>query len=247
LKENVTARSVAAASGSKEIPHFGEASQKLVPEVGFNRGKIISVGKNPGGEPRDARTADLVIAKEPTPPAKYGALKGQEGPAALESTLDLKLGAGTVPDKPGFTKASGGLAAKELRPGTKGLRVPRAAGTTLNAAAGALVVLDALQFAREQRMAEKGFAGRGGRAVLQDENGEYTLQVKYGIIFNDYYKTYISGALEGTTVELGFFEFLREIRKRNKKYGYFDWKGDFVPGEVPPIIVPAPPTYPRIM
>jgi RHS repeat-associated protein len=79
LKENITARSAAAASGTKEVPHFGEASQKLVPEVAFDKGKVLSAGKNPGGEPKGARTADVAIAQEPTPPSQYGSLKGQEG------------------------------------------------------------------------------------------------------------------------------------------------------------------------
>jgi len=33
----------------------------------------------------------------------------------------MKLGAGRVPDKPGFKKASGGLVPKEMTPGTRGL------------------------------------------------------------------------------------------------------------------------------
>jgi hypothetical protein len=102
-------------------------------------------------------------------------------------------------------------------------------------------VLDAVQMAREQRMAEQGYAGRTGVAVLEDENGQYTLQIREGIIFNDYQKTYISGPKEGTTVELGFFEFLGEAKKRNAKYGYFNWLGEYVPGEVPPIYIPGPP------
>ena len=111
LKENVTKRSAAAAAGSKDVPHFGGGSQKLVPEVGFHEGKTKSVGKNPGGEPKGARTVDLAIAKEPTSPAQWDALKGQGGSAVFESGKDLKLGAGRVPDKAGFKQVSGGLEA----------------------------------------------------------------------------------------------------------------------------------------
>jgi RHS repeat-associated protein len=240
LKENVATRSAAAAAGSKDIAHFGEASQKLVPEVAFDKGKVISVNKNPGGEPEGARTADLAIAKKPTPPAEYESLQGNKGSAEFESAADLKLGAGRIPDKPGFTKASGGLEAEELTPGTKGLSLPKGTGTALNAVGGALIVYDALKFGRELNIKDQGYAGRAGSAVLQDENGEYTLQIKEGLIFNDYSKTYISGPLKDTTVELGFFEFLGELRKRNKKYGGYDLSGDYVPGEVEPIFILPP-------
>ncbi|MQM32923.1 SpvB/TcaC N-terminal domain-containing protein [Accumulibacter sp.] len=235
LKENVTARSSAAAAGSKDVPHFGTASQKLVPEVGFNKGRVISVGKNPGGEPAGARTTDLAIAKEPIPPANYEALKGQKGSAVFESTADMKLGGGRVPNKPGF-KAASGLTAEELAPGTRGLRLPKGAGTTLNAAGGAMVMLDAMKMAREQHIAEQGYE-RIGRAVLDDAGGEYFIEIKYGLIFNDYTKTYISGPMAGTTKGLGFFEMRGEVEKRNEKYGYWDWKGDFVPGKVAPVVV----------
>jgi RHS repeat-associated protein len=247
LKENVTARSAAASVRSKEIPNFGEASGKIVPEVGFNEGKIISAGKNPGGEPAGARTADLGIAKQPVTPENYGSLKGQAGSDVFEASHDVKLGAGRVADKPGFRAASGGVSVEEVTPGTRGLRLPKGAGTvTLNAAGAALIAVDALNFAREQRIAEQS-PGRAGVAVLEDANGQYKLEIRRGIIFNDYYKTYISGPQEGTSVELGFFEFRREIKKRDEKYGYFDWKGDFVQGKVPPIIVPAYHGYPGMI
>ena len=84
LKENVTKRSAAAAAGSKDVPHFEGGSQKLVPEVGFHEGKTKSVGKNPGGEPKGARTVNIAIAKEPTSPAQWDALKGQGGSAVFQ-------------------------------------------------------------------------------------------------------------------------------------------------------------------
>lgn len=85
--------------------------------------------------------------------------------------------------------------------------------------------------ARDMHIAEQGYVM--GTAVLKDANGEYILQKREGLIFNDYYKTYISGDMKGKTSELGFFDFLKEIDKRDKKYGYFNWLGNFVPGEVP--------------
>lgn len=126
LKNNVTSRSAAAAAGSKDVPHFGEASQKLVPEVGFDKGKTISVGKNPGGEPKGARTSDLAIAKEPTSPSQWDDLVGKKGSSVFEEATDLKMGGGRVPDKAGFKKASGGLKPTELTPGTKGLKLKKA-------------------------------------------------------------------------------------------------------------------------
>ncbi|MES2936378.1 MAG: SpvB/TcaC N-terminal domain-containing protein [Pseudomonadota bacterium] len=234
LKANIEARSEAAAAGKKDVPHFGKASQKLVPEVAFHKGKVLSANKNPGGEPKGARTADIGIAKEPTPPSQYGALKGQKGAAVFEGAADMKLGGGKVANKPGF-KAAAGVAATELTPGTPGLRVPKM-GTTLNAAGGALVVVDAMKMAREKRIAEQG-GTRIGPAVLEDAGGEYTITVKYGLFVNDYTKTYINGPLQGTTKDLGFFEMRDEVQKRDAKYGYFDWAGDFVPGRVAPVII----------
>ena len=81
--------------------------------------------------------------------------------------------------------------------------------------------------------------GRAGLAVLKDEYGEYTLQKRDGLLFDDHQKTYISGEKAGTVQKLGFFEWIREVNKRDKKYGYFDWKADWVPGEVPAIIIPS--------
>ncbi len=116
LKKNVTDRSAAAASGAKG-GHFGEGSQKLVPEVGFHKKKVISVGKHPGGEPKGARTADLGITKQPTSPDKWGSLKGQKGTEPFQEALDLKVGGGKVPKKSAFKKQSGGLPISELTPG----------------------------------------------------------------------------------------------------------------------------------
>ena len=90
----MTDRSAAASVRSKDIPNFGDASAKLVPEVGFNKGKVISVNKNPGGEPTGARTADLGTAKQPINPADWDSLKGQQGGAAFDTAHDMKLGEG---------------------------------------------------------------------------------------------------------------------------------------------------------
>jgi RHS repeat-associated protein len=113
---------------------------------------------------------------------------------------------------------------------------PKAMGTT-SAVADAFGIYTA---ARDMQIAERG-GRRAGVAILEDENGEYILQKREGFIFDDYFKTYVSGDLRGKTSELGFFEYRKEIKKRDEKYGSWDWKGDLVPGKVPPIIVPAPP------
>jgi RHS repeat-associated protein len=237
LVENVKARSNAAAAGQKG-GHFGKASQQLVPEVGFNKGKIISVGKNPGGEPAGARTADLTIAKKPTPPAEWQKLEGQKGSAPLETAYDMKLGEGKVPDKPGFKKASGGLPVEEITPGTKGLSAGKAV-TGLNSVVNA-VSLGVMY--RDFKIAEQS-PGRAGVATLEDNLGEYTIRKDPGFFYNDYYKTYISGILKGHTIELSSSQYYKEEKKRDEKYGYFDWKGDYVPGKVPPIYVDRPGTF----
>jgi RHS repeat-associated protein len=119
---------------------------------------------------------------------------------------------------------------------------PEPAGLALGpkAVGSALAVANVVQvytMARDMTIQQKS-PGRVGQAILEDEGGKYVIKIKPGIIFNDYYKTYINGEGEGTTVELGFFEFLHEVGKRNDKYGYFDWKGDWVYGEQAPIMLP---------
>ncbi len=101
--------------------HFGEASQRLVPEIGFRKKKIISVGVEPGGQPKGARTADLGITKKPIAPEKWNELKGQRGADVLQEARDLKLGGGKIADKPGF-KRQAGLPGQELTPFTPGLK-----------------------------------------------------------------------------------------------------------------------------
>jgi hypothetical protein len=110
---------------------------------------------------------------------------------------------------------------------------PKAVGSAFQVAN----VVQAYTMARNMTIEHKS-PGRAGPAILEDEGGKYVINTKPGILFDDHYKTYISGEREGTTVELGFFEFRHEVAKRNDKYGYFDWKGDWVYGEQAPIMLP---------
>ncbi|MEV8504293.1 SpvB/TcaC N-terminal domain-containing protein [Actinoplanes sp. NPDC051475] len=245
LRRNITERSGAAAKG-QEGGHFGEASRKLVPEVGVHKKKVISVDVEPGGQPKGARTADIGIAKEPTSPPEWQKLKGENPANAFEDMLDQKIGEGRVADKTGFRKQSGGVPIEEIRPSSKLGGVAKGlGGKAIGALNSVAPIWDAYKMARDLHIAEQS-PGRAGVAGLKDEYGEYTLQIREGLLFNDYQKTYISGEKAGTVQELGFFEWMREIGKRNEKYGYFDWKGDFVPGEVPPII-PRDPYWDNII
>jgi len=136
--------------------------------------------------------------------------------------------AASTPKKP--TSVAG-----EITPSTKGQRLPKL-GASVSVA---LDIYTAVQMNRDTRIAKQS-PGRVGMAVLQDDNGRYTLRVgTEGAFFNYYDKTYITGKLAGTTQELGALDSLREKDKCDKKYGYFDWKGDFVGGLVPPIDVPS--------
>ncbi|WP_198433070.1 DUF4157 domain-containing protein [Burkholderia ubonensis] len=135
LLKNVRERSELASSGAKE-GHFGDASRRLVPEAGFHEGKIISVGVEPGGQPKGARTSDLNIAKEPLSPKEWESLKGKGGADAFDQALDMKLGGGKVADKPEFKKQSGGLDAKELTPFSKLKRRKRGAKKSGKSGAG---------------------------------------------------------------------------------------------------------------
>jgi len=67
--------------------------------------------------------------------------------------------------------------------------------------------------------------------VLKDKNGNYTLGYK-GLIFKDYYKTYISGSLQGTIWDIGSSEFKRDMKTVKEKYGYFNVIGGWIPGKI---------------
>jgi hypothetical protein len=113
-------------------------------------------------------------------------------------------------------------------------KVASGTGVTLRAAGGVLAIEQALVLTRNLRMSAQQieYAGPG---ILEDAGGQYVVQVKEGFFFDDYYKTYTTGPKAGTTTEIGFFEAIREGSKLREKYGYVDWKGDLVRGQVPPI------------
>ena len=140
LQKNIRTRSEAAAnrSGAPRLdeasgkmvyppadsvtPHFGDASGRLVPELGFKDGAIIHVDRSPGGSPGGSRTLDLGVAKEPIAPTDWPSLVGKKGGDALSDGHDLKVGEGYFKDKPGFRRESGGVDPKETRPFTPGLK-----------------------------------------------------------------------------------------------------------------------------
>ena len=108
------------------------------------------------------------------------------------------------------------------------------AGKTLMVANVPTALFGAYVSAHEQDVARY---GSRSAAVLEDEKGQYEIRIKPGLITDTYIKTYVNGVGQGTTSELGFFESVKEFRKRDEKYGYFDWKGDFVHGQVAPRVV----------
>jgi RHS repeat-associated protein len=91
----------------------------------------------------------------------------------------------------------------------------------------------AIMLAREQTIKEQGIVDfeRTSDAILEDYYGKYTI-TEYSIKGGSS-KTYTNGVFAGTTVELNFFEFRGELIKRDEKYGYFDFSGDWVEGKVP--------------
>jgi hypothetical protein len=95
---------------------WGESSQKLVPELAFHEGNLLSVGKNSGGQPDLARTADIGIAKEPTSPIEWENLTQE----SFENPVyDMKVSNSYVKNKAGFKIQSGGLDVTEVRPWSK--------------------------------------------------------------------------------------------------------------------------------
>jgi RHS repeat-associated protein len=135
---------------------WGEASQKLVPELAFSEGSLISVGKNPGGEPDLARTADIGIAKAPTSPVEWDNLTQD----SFEDPLfDMKVSNSYVRDKVGFEEQSGGLSIEEVRPWSR--LPPRPRGPS-----GVAGLAFALVTAGFQSNSPKEFAGNTVANVL---------------------------------------------------------------------------------
>lgn len=141
---------------------------------------------------------------------------------------------------PPVAPAAEGVAASEagaaVRPPLGSPKLGAAAG----AAGVALNVLGIAMMARDMKIEQSGYIGRVGQAILEDEHGEYTIQPTGGFLYGHGKKTYISGDRKGQTVDLGFWDMRREYQKRDEKYGYIDWKGDLIPGRVPPVYVPRP-------
>jgi hypothetical protein len=109
-------------------------------------------------------------------------------------------------------------------------------GVTLRAVGVGIDIYIAYTMARDMTI-EAQFAGYAGPAKLKDELGEYSL-TRANTFFTFYDKTYTSGALKGKTIELGFTSSRAETEKLEKKYGHFDWKGEFIEGQIPPVYVP---------
>ena len=119
LQSNLRSRSDAFA-GFNSDPHFGEASGRLVPEVGFKDGTTIHIDKYPGGSPKGSRTLDIGVTSQSIAPVDWPSLKGTPGGTAFSDGFDLKVGEGMIKNKPGFTTQSG-IVPQEVRPFTPGL------------------------------------------------------------------------------------------------------------------------------
>jgi hypothetical protein len=203
------------------VRRHGRARTSRLPEGCDPRG-------SPPGQGRRARTADIGITKEVTPPSERESLVGQKGTGPLEAAPDMKLGNGKVAKKAAFKIASGGLDAEEITPFTKGLK-----GSTFLGASAVLQFADAYRYGRDTHIASQGIVASRVAAVLEEENGEYTVNVTPGAIIDYYDKIYFSGKLEGTIQKLGFVDSFKEAKKLDHKRGYFDWSGDFVHGTAP--------------
>lgn len=119
LQENIRSRSAAAVKKSTKITHFGDSSQKLVPEVTLDGGKITKVDVHPGGQSKKSRTVDIGVTKDPIAPNDWDSLKGKRAKDMFEKTVDLKVSDSYVSDKKGFKAQSGGVSVKEARPWSK--------------------------------------------------------------------------------------------------------------------------------
>lgn len=226
--------------GDRDLGHDTPDWSQRAGETGYVRNERA---RGPGGNRSKGATVERPAAREAKAQGEYARVNRRD-PTAAPGTRSSPRSLGTrTPStiKPPSSTPPTGAAeapppAATPKAAAPGFSLPKGVGTTLNAAGGALIIHDVLMMAREQHIAEQGYV-RIGRAVLDDAGGEYVIEITKGLIVNDYIKTYISGPMAGQTKELGFFEMRDEVKKRDAKYGYFNWKGDFVPGKVAPVEV----------
>ena len=71
-----------------------------------------------------------------------------------------------------------------------------------------------------------------GLAVLEDSDGEFYVTVEERGNFREdyYYKTWISGNLEGLTIKIGKKAYEKYKKEAEERYGYINWRNKFVPG-----------------
>ncbi|WP_212004535.1 SpvB/TcaC N-terminal domain-containing protein [Chitinophaga sp. HK235] len=232
LRTSIRERSIAAMEGQKG-GHYGEASGKLVSELGMKDAKITSVDKNPGGMEAGTRTGDIGILKEATSAKNWQTtLEGKAPADVLEGIKDVKMGNGVVADKAGFKEASGGVGISEVRPFSKGLK---AGVGTLGAVAD---IAGIFLMARNKNMEDSGVVPSNTPAELRDKDGSYMLIRHPKFFHNRYSKQYTSGPKKGTTTDLGFWEGREEREKFDAAFGSFDFWGNFEQGSIPPRLSP---------
>jgi hypothetical protein len=96
-------------------------------------------------------------------------------------------------------------------------------------------VISVFQIARELKTSRYSFE----RLTYDDDLGTYVVQSHWrgawGVITGkpwEYDKVYLTGSRLFNR-ELSEHEYNKYVEEAEKKYGYLDWKGDYVPGEVP--------------
>jgi len=185
------------------------------------------------GQPARLEALKDVRTPAPRPPKQLELpLEPRAKPSAMPEQLALDLG----PPAKASTSRPVVPEPTPAKPEVSGAAKAPLLGQGINVAFAAAQVIDAAVMARDMTIAEKS-RGRSGPAILADEHGTYIVQVRDGLLINDYNKVYLTGSLKGTAVELSFWQYLGEIGKRDAKYGYFDLLGDFVPGQVQPIVI----------
>jgi hypothetical protein len=106
-------------------------------------------------------------------------------------------------------------------------------GTSLNAVGGIMMVNDGMEIRRQLLIEQQMHLGIVNVVrIFPSPDGEFVVGTEPGGWFSkdQYYKTYISGNLQGHKIKIGPIQYQQWVDYANERWGYFDNTGHFVPG-----------------
>jgi hypothetical protein len=142
--------------------------------------------------------------------------------AVTEVPLAKSAGEAAAAEATGAEAAGARSASTRVRPGVRG-------GGALTGGFAALVLLDALNYAREENAAKY----REAPYVLEDEGGSFIVEYgREGWFSPVYQKRYVGGEKEGSVIRIDKDEFRYLKDEAEALYGKKDFWGNWVPGKL---------------